>query len=106
LDPATQKYVYISNNASPTLSSYTVGKDGSLTLLADVAATVSLPNDLAVALDTGGSFLYVVQSGDNGVGTTGGTVGVFKINADGSLTRLQEAAGLPVNSGAQGLAAY
>jgi 6-phosphogluconolactonase len=109
LDPATyQTYAYISNNTSPTLSSYNVGSDGSLTLLADTAATVALPNDLAVALDTGGSFLYVVQSGTSNatIGTVGGTVGVFQINADGSLTRLQQAAGLPVNSGAQGLAAY
>jgi 6-phosphogluconolactonase len=102
IDPITRGYAYISNNASPTLSSYTIGADGSLTLLAAVAATVTAPNDLAVAKDKGNAFLYVNDSG-------AGKVGAWKINRNGSLTVIGPAggySGLPVNTGAQGLAAY
>ena len=98
LDPKTGRYVYVSNNAGGNISSYSVGADGSLTLLAAVAAVVNRPNDLAVARQGNTSFLYSLN-GD-------GTVGAFQINGDGSLTSLGTVGGLPVEAGAQGLAAY
>jgi 6-phosphogluconolactonase len=98
LDPASQ-YAYIANNATSDISAYEIGNDGSLTLLDAEAGAAELPNDMAVAGNNGNSFLYVLNSGD-------GTVGAFQINTDGSLTSLGEVDGLPVDAGAQGLAAY
>jgi hypothetical protein len=98
IEPFTKRYAYISNNISSTISVYSIADDGSLTKLAPIAAA-NHPNDLAVATDSGASFLYVLNSG-------AGTVGAFAINADGSLTSLGESGGLPADAGAQGLAAY
>jgi 6-phosphogluconolactonase (cycloisomerase 2 family) len=98
LDPA-QQYAYIANNATSDISSYRIGNDGSLTLLEAVAAAAELPNDMAVAGRNGNSFFYVLNSG-------AGTVGAFRINTDGSLTELGAVGGLPIDAGAQGLAAY
>jgi len=100
LDPS-KRYAYVSNNGSSTISSYRIGNDGSLKLLApDATTAVHLPNDLAVVRDSDNrrSFLYVVNSGN-------GTVGAFQIS-NGSLSLIEEAAGLPSDAGAQGLAAY
>ncbi len=98
LDPKTGRYAYTSNNAGSDISSYAVGADGSLTLLAAVAGVANRPNELAVAHQGNTSFLYSLN-GD-------GTVGAFQINGDGSLTSLGAFGGLPVEAGAQGLAAY
>jgi 6-phosphogluconolactonase len=99
LDPKTQSIAYIANNATSNISSYTIDGDGRLTLLAGVAGTGNLPNDMAVARDGDSSFLYVVNAGD-------GNIGGFRINGDGSLTSLGTFSGLPVAAGTQGLAAY
>jgi len=95
------QYAYVGNNATSNISSYTIGSNGSLTLLAQSAAMVSHPNDLAVVVEenSGASFLYALGAGN-------GTVGVWQIMANGSLTFVQSAPGLPANMGAQGLAAY
>jgi 6-phosphogluconolactonase (cycloisomerase 2 family) len=100
IDP-TGQYAYISNNLSDTLSTYSVGANGRLTLLsADAGAVGKGPNDLTVVGEGNASFLYVLDSSD-------GTVGAFKVNLrDGSLMSLQVVHGLPVNDGAAGLAAY
>src|SRR5205807_5126229 len=63
LDPITEKFAYVANNLSASISSYTVGNDGSVTLLNGTAASGSGPNDLATAQDNGNSFLYVVVAG-------------------------------------------
>jgi 6-phosphogluconolactonase (cycloisomerase 2 family) len=100
LEPITGRYAYVANNLSNSLSSYSVGNDGSVTLLAAIAATGSGPNDLTVVADGGASFLYVLDSGT-------GMVGAFQVNlGDGSLTALTAVGGLPVNDAAQGLAAF
>ena len=92
---------YTGNNNTSDVSSYKIGADGSLTLFeATAAKTLGLPNDLAVAVDSNGTaFLYVLESGV-------GSVGVFRIAANGTLTLVQSASGLPAGAGAQGLAAY
>ena len=89
----------LSDNLSASLSSYTVGKDGSLTLLASVAGSDSGPNDMAVAREGTTGFLYTLASG-------GGTVDAYRINSNGSLTAVGSVPGMPVNDGAQGLAAF
>jgi 6-phosphogluconolactonase len=100
LEPTTGRYAYISNNLSNNISTYSVRKDGRLTLLAAEAASVNGPNDLAVVGEGRASFLYVLDSGD-------GTVGAFQIDQrNGSLTSLGAIGGLPANAGAGGLAAY
>ena len=106
LEPINGRFAYVANNLSASVSSYSVGMDGTVTLLNGVAATGAGPNDLAIATETAAgptagvsSFLYFVDAGS-------GTVGAFQINlTDGSLLPLTGAAGLPVRS-AQGLAAY
>jgi 6-phosphogluconolactonase len=98
LDPITGKFAYVTNNLSASISSYTVGNNGVLTLLNGIAAGVSGPNDVATAQDGGLSFLYVVDAGT-------GTVGAFQINTtDGSLTPIIGGSGLPF--AAQGIAAF
>ncbi len=98
LEPTAGQFAYVSNNLSASISSYAVGRAGSVTLVAESAANVSGPNDLATAAEGGASFLYAVEAG-------AGNVGAFQINlANGSLTPFTAAGGLP--STAQGLAAF
>jgi DNA-binding beta-propeller fold protein YncE len=100
LEPITGRYAYVSNNLGDSrISAYSVAEDGSLTLLAAIAASGNGPNDLTVVRERRGSFLYVLNSGN-------GTVAPFQINlADGSLIPLPAVGGLPTG-GAAGLAAY
>ena len=96
------QYAYTSNNNTSDVSLYKIAGDGTLSLTdASAAKTPGNPNDMAIAVDpdNGSAFLYVLESGL-------GNVGVFKIAANGTLTSVQSASGLPVNAGAQGLAAY
>jgi 6-phosphogluconolactonase len=98
VEPTAGHYAYVANNLSASISSYAVGRQNSVTLVAADAAAVSGPNDLATAEEGGASFLYVVEGGS-------GAVGAFQINlTDGSLSPFTAASGLP--STAQGLAAY
>jgi 6-phosphogluconolactonase (cycloisomerase 2 family) len=101
VDPTAGLYAYVSNNLSASISSYLVGKNGGLTLLAEKAATGNGPNDLATVGAGDVSFLYVLFSSD-------GMIGAYQVNlADGSLHSLGPLiGGLPANDGAQGLAAY
>jgi 6-phosphogluconolactonase len=99
LEPITGRFAYVANSLSATISSYTIANTGVVTLLNNVAATGSGPNDLAVAVEGRISFLYAVDAGT-------GTMGAFRINGDGSLTAVTGAGGLPANRSAQGIAAY
>jgi 6-phosphogluconolactonase len=84
------RYAYVSNTRSATLSSYSVARDGTLTLLEAVAASTgagSAPIDSALSRDS--RFLYVVDS-------TLGRVLAFKANA-GTLTAIGRRSGLPVS---------
>jgi hypothetical protein len=95
-------HLFVSNNNSDSISSYTVGTDGSLTLLNKTAETTmgSGPNDMAIVTDRfQSSFLYVLNA-------TSGTVGAWKVSANGALTSIGSYSGLPANAGAQGLAGY
>ena len=99
LEPVTGRFAYVSNNLSASISSYTVGNNGIVTLLNGTAASGSGPNDLATAQENGASFLYVLDAGT-------GTVGAYHINGDGSLTAVTGGGGLPAGRSAQGLAAF
>ena len=91
------RYVYTTNTGSGVVSSYTLGADGTLTLLNSVAANVganSFPIDMA--LNNSSRYLYVLANGLQ-------TVEAFSVAPDGSLTKIDSAGGLPF--GTQGIAA-
>jgi 6-phosphogluconolactonase (cycloisomerase 2 family) len=103
LEPITGRFAFVSNNLSASISSYSVGDDGTVTLLnatANGSTTTAGPNDLVVVTENGASFLFVTDS-------TTGTIGAFQINlANGSLSALNGGSGLPVGSSAEGIAAF
>jgi 6-phosphogluconolactonase len=92
------KFAYCANYTSGTVSSYRIGNDGSLTLLAAVAGTTddlpggdgkrqgSTPLDIRLSPD--GRFLYDVLPGS-------GRVAAWRIGSDGSLQKIGEFPGLP-----------
>lgn len=85
------RYVYTTNTGSASVSGYAIGTGGSLTLLDPDGVTGSTgagPLDLDVSRN--GKFLYT----RNGAGT----ISMFGISADGSLTPLGEVAGLPASA--------
>lgn len=91
------RYAYTSNAASGSISAFSVGKGGELTLLnADgrAAATDAGPTDMALSRNS--QFLYV----RNG---RAGTIGAYAVASDGSLTPIAGASGLP--AGTAGIAA-
>ena len=85
-------FYYVSNTGSNNVSSFTVGADGTPSLLAGVAATTNTGN---IDLTVSGRYLYV-QTG------LAGTIDGFRINGDGSLTSIGSATGLPI--GQEGIA--
>lgn len=92
------KYAYATNAGSGSVSGYTVGKDGSLTLLnADgvtgLVGAGSTPIDAAMSVNS--QFLYVLAAGAH-------LIAAFQVNADGSLTSLGQAA---VPAGVAGIGA-
>ena len=94
---ADGRYAYTGNGGgSLSISGYQVGPDASLTLFDDGGKTASTAGGVSdIALSAGSGFLYA-RLGN-------GTVGAFDVNADGSLTALPVAGGLP--AGAVGIAA-
>jgi 6-phosphogluconolactonase (cycloisomerase 2 family) len=90
------RFAYTANGGGGTISSFGIGGNGSLTLLAGAAASFgagSHPLDLGVSPD--GGFLYNLTDGLH-------RISGFAIGADGSLTSVGSLAGLPV--GAEGIA--
>jgi 6-phosphogluconolactonase len=93
------EYAYTTNTGSGTVSGYAIADDGSLSLLDANGVTAftgrrSGPVDEDVS--DGSQYLYVNQSGTHELAALG-------IGSDGSLTQIQQVAGLP--GGAVGLIA-
>jgi 6-phosphogluconolactonase (cycloisomerase 2 family) len=89
-------FYYVANTGSDTLSGYRIGPDGQPTLIGAtgiVAVTESGPIDLTSPNDS--HFLY----GENGIS---GTVDEYRVNDDGTLTKLGVVTGLP--PGLEGIA--
>jgi 6-phosphogluconolactonase (cycloisomerase 2 family) len=87
---ARGRYAYTTNTGSNDISSYTIGADGSLTLLSAVAGqTGAGPIDMTVA--RGGTYLYALNGAD-------GTISAFRLAMDGSLTAIAGASGLPAGA--------
>ncbi len=88
-------FAFTANYTTNNITSYSIGKDGTLKLLAGIAGTADKTSNsqgatpLDIRLSPGGGFLYDVLPGS-------GHVGAWKINADGSLTKIGEYGGLPV----------
>ncbi len=85
-------FYYVSNTGSNNVSSFTIGPDGTPSLLAAVAGTTNLGS---IDLTVSGRYLYT-QTG------LAGTIDGFHINGDGSLTSIGSVTGLPV--GQEGIA--
>ncbi len=80
-----RRYAFTANTGSNTISAYRVKPgDGSLALLEAVAGLGNLPIDMATTVN--GRFLYVLNAGS-------GTIGMFRIQSDGSLANLGVADG-------------
>ena len=93
------KFAYTTNTGSGSVSGYRVGTDGRLTLLdPDGRTGVTGPGSTPIdeALSRNGRYLYVLAAGAR-------EIVAFSIAADGSLTNLGAASGLP--AGMVGLAA-
>ena len=103
----TGRFLFVSNTASGTISSYMADGDGELTLADAVAADTgesSAPIDMAVSShgrsrgEMRDGFLYVIESGDHTIGA----FGTFQRRHH--LLSIGEFGTLP--AGAQGIAAY
>ena len=86
------KFGYVTNTGDSTLSIFNIGGVGSLTLAATVA-TGGLSGPIDNGISLGDRYLYVL----NGTGAVR-SISAYAIAADGSLTALAGAAGLPVGS--------
>ena len=93
-----RRFTFTANTGSDTLSAYRVRSDGSLALLEPVAADLMGAKPIDMAMPRSGRFLYTLNAAT-------GTVGIFAVAPDGTLTDLGDAPGLPVNDGVQGIAA-
>jgi 6-phosphogluconolactonase len=90
------KYAYDTNTGSGSISSFEIGKDGTLTLLdpqAGLTGEGSSPIDMD--LSNNGKFLYAVGAGSS-------AIHIFQVNEDGSLEAMGE---VHVPAGSLGLAA-
>jgi len=90
------RFAYTTNAGSGSISSYRIGKNGSLTLLNTTAGSTgagSSPVDMAFS--NNGQYLYALAAGAH-------TISVFRMGADGSLTSTGT---VSVPAGVVGLAA-
>ena len=93
------RYVYVTNTGSGSISGYRVDFEGAIALLNDdgrTGDTGSGSTPIDVVITDSGRYLYNLNSGTH-------TIGAFRIQSDGSLTRLPFVGGLP--AGTNGLAA-
>jgi len=93
------KYAYVANAASNSISGYRVDVSGHVTLLNADGITGQTGNGskpIEEALSNNSKFLYVLNSGNQ-------TIRAFAVNSDGSLQLIGDTGGLP--TGAAGLAA-
>ena len=96
------KWVYTANSGSSTISGFRIVGAGSVTPVVPGSVVATLPagsTDLDIAVSADSKFLYSLNSG-------AGSVGVFKINADGTLTSRFVIGAFTATSGFNGIAAY
>jgi len=84
---ADGKYAYVTNFGSNSISSFTVGFDGSLHVMKNVEATTgAAPTD--VALSNNESYLYTINASSH-------TISEYKKSPNGRLNNMGEISGLP-----------
>ncbi|HEX5482152.1 MAG TPA: beta-propeller fold lactonase family protein [Terriglobia bacterium] len=91
------RYAYTASAGTAAISSYSVTRDGILSLIdpaAEVTGNGSAPTDLALSRDS--RFLYVRDGGSD-------SVSAFRVESNGSLVAIGSVSGIP--AGAQGIAA-
>jgi 6-phosphogluconolactonase (cycloisomerase 2 family) len=94
-------HVYVSNAGSSNISGYAIGAGGGLT---PIGATILASNpagstNLDITISSDGKFLYSLNA-------EVGTIGVFAIHPDGTLTETAEISGFPKAVGFNGIAAF
>jgi hypothetical protein len=92
--------VYTNNAGSATISGFAVSGGGALTPLPNTVQA-SNPNgsgNIDLAVSTDGKFLYSLNAGI-------GTIGIFAINKDGTLTTVGSIGGVLAAQGFNGIAA-
>jgi len=93
------RFAYTTNAGSGSVSGYQIAFDGTITLLDADGVTGDTgigTGPIDMALSNNGRYLFTLNGGDQ-------TIGAFKVHANGSLSPLPGANGIPV--GANGLAA-
>jgi 6-phosphogluconolactonase (cycloisomerase 2 family) len=95
------RFLYTDNTGSGTISGFQTSRSGDLTALGSKSVVVTtgsstLPLDVAISQD--GSFLYSLETG-------AGTIGVFQVQDNGSLSSLGTVGSYPAVGGFQGIAA-
>ena len=93
-------WVYVDNAGTFTVAGFSIAANGAL---APIAGTIlsTLPNganNLDITTSGDGKYLYNLNSGL-------GTIGVYTINSDGTLTQQGDIEGLPQTAGFNGIAA-
>jgi 6-phosphogluconolactonase (cycloisomerase 2 family) len=99
---ALGRFAYMVNSGASTISAFSIGDIGDLTLLTPGGRTADLgagAQPLDIDFGGNGQFLYVLKNGT-------GTVGAFAVNEDGTLTALADTPGLLAHAGFMGLAAF
>ena len=94
-------FVYASNAGSSNISGFSIGQSGALTALTSSSIVASNPENatnLDIAVSGDGKFVYSLNA-------TVGTVGVFAIQSNGTLTEVNEIAGFTAAVGFNGIAA-
>jgi 6-phosphogluconolactonase len=89
------RYAFTANAASDSISTFSVDKDGALTLVFAQAAHSTGAHTTDMALTKNSEYLYANDGGTH-------MISAFRVGADGSLTRLP---GVTIPVGASGLAA-
>jgi 6-phosphogluconolactonase len=87
-----QRYAYVTNTGSNTITGYRLAPNGTLTRLNDngITATTQIgPIDAAFSRNS--QFLYTLDRGSS-------AISIFSVNANGSLTKVGTQAGLPTTS--------
>jgi len=95
------KFAFASNSVTSTIAGFAISNSGVLTQIADTPIIASNPPgsiNLNIAVSGDGKYFFTQNTGT-------GTVSVFSINNDGTLTSQGEIDGLPPNAGFVGLAA-
>jgi 6-phosphogluconolactonase (cycloisomerase 2 family) len=94
------KWVYVDNAGTFTVAGFSIAPTGALTPIAGTILS-TLPDgaaNLDMTISGDGKYLFNLQSG-------AGAIGVYTINADGTLNQLGDIQGLPKTAGFNGIAA-